>query len=281
MKKFIFLINFILSVSICTFSQTEKDQKLSIRNNSQSSIPSQSRTQTNQEIIQKTTIKREESQSKYNTNYPIFRPSRNFNMWNRWGAPYQYRSFYEFYTYDRWGYKFPVRVYQRDNGIQDTISSKKNKFRFGVNFSTKNEMGGWFTLGKSVYFKGQFNKVVTTDISEYYTNPTVNFYNATTVWNDQQLSDITKGWSLYLGVGREFKNFGVNFSFGVGEEQNNYQFFDEFYILSNNGNYSFKNFVDDYVTFSFGVNHDYKFISINADFDPIRKTFFLGAGLNF
>lgn len=281
MKKFIFLINFVLTVSICAFSQTERDQKLSIRNNSQTSIPSQSRTQTNQEIIQKTTIKQEESQPKYNTIYPIVRPNRNFYRWNRWGAPYQYRGFYEFHAYDKWGYKFPVRIYEKDNGTKDTIPSKKSKFRFGVNFSTKNEVGAWFTLGRAIYFKGELNKVIVTDVSKYYTNPNVNFYNATTVWNDQRLDNITKGWSIYLGLGREFKNFGVNLSLGLGEEQNNYQFFDEFYILSNNGNYSFRNFLDEYVTFSFGINHDYKFLSINADFDPIRRNFFLGAGLNF
>lgn len=281
MKKFIFLTFFTLLVSIFAFSQTEKDQKLSIRNNPQVNTPSPSKTQNNQEIIEKTTIRRTEGQYNHNTIYPIVRTPRSINRWNRWGAPYQYRGFYEFYAFDRWGYRFPVRVYERDNGLKDTVTNKKNKFRFGVNFSTKNEIGGWFTLGRGIYFKGQFNKIIVSDISEFYTNPSVNFYNATNVWNDQRLDDITKGWSVYLGLGREFKNFGVNLSLGVGEEQKNYQFFDELYILSNNGNYSFKNFVDDYVTFSVGMTHDYKFLSINADFDPLRKTFFLGAGFNF
>ncbi len=82
-------------------------------------------------------------------------------------------------------------------------------------------------------------------------------------------------------MGREFKNIGVNLSLGVGRETENYQFFDEYYQLSNNGKYSFKNFVDDYVTVSIGVTHDYKFLSLNAEVDPIRKTFWLGTGFNF
>lgn len=281
MKKFIFSSLFILSVSICAFSQTERDQKTSIRNNSVNINTPQPKYSNNQEIINKTIIRNSDPSPKFLPIYPVIRTPRSFYRWNRWGAPYQYRGFSEFYIYDRWGYQFPVRIYERDNGVRDTIRSKKNKFRFGVNFSPKSEIGGWFTLGRAVYVKGQINKMISKDISEFYTNPNVNFYNASTVWNDKRLEDITKGWSFYLGLGREFKNFGINLSIGVGEEQNYFQFFDEFYILSNNGNYSFKNFIDDYVSFSFGVTHDYKFLSLNADFDPIRKSFYLGAGFNF
>ena len=283
MKKFVFSLIFILTVSIQSFSQTERDQKLGIRNNT--STPSTTsptvRTQSNQEILEKNTIRRTDPGPRNPTIYPPVRTPRSFYRWNRWGAPYDYFGFYEFQTFDRWGYRYPVRVYQRAGGINDTVRSRKNKVRLGVNFSTNNEIGGWFTVGKAVYLKGQFNKIISTDKSQFYDNPNVNFYNASTVWSDQRLNDITKGWSVYLGVGREFKNLGVNLSLGVGQEQENFQFFDEYYILSNNGNYSFKNFVDNYVTTSVGLTHDYKFLSVSADFDPIRKTFWLGAGFNF
>jgi hypothetical protein len=102
-----------------------------------------------------------------------------------------------------------------------------------------------------------------------------------TVWNDKRLENITKGWSVYLGFDRELKYFGFNLSLGIGNEQENFQFYDEFNILSNNGKYSFKNFVDNYVSMSFGLTHDYKFVSISTDVDPIRKIFWLGAGFNF
>ena len=284
MKKFILFTILILTVSISTFSQTERDQKLSIRNNTPSqSFSTQSRT-TSSEIFDKQEIRREQNRPKPQTFIPAppaWGGIGGWNQWYRWGAPYSFNSFYDWDVYDRWGYRRPARIFQLSDGKNDTVVSKKNKVRLGINFSTNNEIGGWLTIGNAVYFRGQFNKIISNDRSEFYNNPSVNFYNATSVWNDQRLDDITKGWSVYLGVGREFKHFGVNISLGLGNEQENYQFFDELNILSNNGNYSFKNFVDNYVSTSIGITHDYKFISINADFDPIRKTFWLGAGFNF
>lgn len=285
MKKFIFFTILILTVSISSFSQTERDLKLSIRSNTQSqSPPSQSRIQST-ELFDKQEIRREQNRPKPPSFVPAPPPTwggiGGWNQWYRWGAPYSFNSFYDWDVYDRWGYRRPARIFQLSDGKTDTVVSKKNKVRLGINFSTNNELGGWFTIGKGVYFKGQFNKIISTDQSEFYDNPNVNFYNASTVWSDQRLEDIVKGWSVYLGVGREFKHFGVNLSLGFGNEQENFQFYDELNILSNNGKYSFKNFVDNYVSTSIGLTHDYKFISITADVDPIRKTFWLGAGFNF
>jgi len=280
MNKFIFFLIFILSVPIFAYSQTEQVQKTAIRTQNQSSSSSTSRISST-EFSQKQEIRRETTQTK---NTPIFTPNptwNSWNRWNRWGAPYYFNNFYSYDYYDRWGYRRPARIYEVNNGKLDTIISKKNKFRFGLNISTNNQVGAWFTLGRSLYFKGSINKIISTDKSEFYNHSDVNFNNANSVWNDKRLDDIIKGWSTYFGFGREFKNFGVNMSVGLGSEQTNYQFFDELNILSNNGNYSFKNFVENYVTVSFGLTHDYKFLSISADFDPIRKTFWLGAGFNF
>jgi hypothetical protein len=281
MKNTIIILFFL---PLLAFSQSERDQKANIRNNTQSqSSNSQAKINSN-EIFQKQDIRRETQNPRQPVRInqqPIYRNPWGYNRWNRWGAPYSYMNFYDWDVYDRWGYRTPARIYQYSNGKTDTIVSKKNKTRLGINFSSNNEVGGWITLGKGVYFKGQFSKIISQDRSEYYTHPDVNFFNASSVWNDQRLEDITKGWSVYLGVGREFKNLGVNLSLGFGKETENYQFFDEYYQLSNNGKYSFKNFVDDYVTLSVGVTHDFKFLSITGDFDPIRKTFWLGTGFNF
>lgn len=281
MKNILAIVFFL---PIIAFSQSEKDQKANIRNNTQSqSTQSSSRINSN-ELIQKNEIRRDVQTSKRPVivNQPIIYDDYwRMNRWNRWGAPYSYMTYYDWDFYDRWGYRTPARIYQYNDGKKDTVVSKKNKTRLGLNFSTDNHLGAWITVGRGVYFKGQFSKILSQDQSEFYNHPDVNFYNANSVWKDQRLQDITKGWSLYLGLGREFKKIGFNLSLGVGRETENYQFFDEFYQLSNNGKYSFKNFVDDYVTMSLGVTHDYKFLSINAEVDPIRKTFWLGTGFNF
>lgn len=285
MKKFILFLGFILLVQFSTFSQTEKDQKLSIRSNSSSQSSSSTSRITSTESFEKQEIRREQHTPKRNTFTPAPPPMwggiGGWNQWYRWGAPYSFDSFYDWDVYDRWGYRRPVRIFQQTNGKRDTVVSKKNKVRLGVNVSTNNELGAWFTVGKSVYFKGQLNKIMSGDQSEFYNHPDVNFYKASTVWNDQRLEDITKGWSVYFGIGREMKYFGVNLSLGIGTQQENFQFYDELNILSNNGKYSFKNFVDNYVSTSVGITHDYKFVSISADFDPFRKAFWFGAGFNF
>lgn len=284
MKNLLFLLIF---TPLFVLAQNEKEQKSNIRNNTQSSTQNSPNRVTNTEIYQKQEIRRETQPPKQTIiirEQPYYGRPWGFNSWdrwNRWGAPYSYVNYYDWDIYDRWGYRKPARIYQLADGKNDTIVSKKNKTRIGFNFTSDNQVGGWITVGKGVYFKGQFSKYINQDKSEYYSHPDVNFYNATNVWKDQRLEDITKGWSMYLGVGREFKNIGVNISLGFGQETENFQFFDEYYQLSSNGKYSFKNFVDDYMTLSFGVTHDYKFLSINGDFDPIRKTFSLGAGFNF
>jgi hypothetical protein len=284
MKNLLFLLIF---TPLFVLAQNEKEQKSNIRNNTQSSTQNSPNRVTNTEIYQKQEIRRETQPPKQTIiirEQPYYGRPWGFNSWdrwNRWGAPYSYVNYYDWDIYDRWGYRKPARIYQLPDGKNDTIVSKKNKTRIGFNFTSDNQVGGWITVGKGVYFKGQFSKYINQDKSEYYSHPDVNFYNATNVWKDQRLEDITKGWSMYLGVGREFKNIGVNISLGFGQETENFQFFDEYYQLSSNGKYSFKNFVDDYMTLSFGVTHDYKFLSINGDFDPIRKTFSLGAGFNF
>lgn len=281
MKNFIFLLVITTLTGFQSFGQTEKDQKLAIKTQTtgSSSRNTQNTTPfTTNELFQKQEIRQESQRPKPTTIYPT---PFGYNSWNRWGAPYYYNTYYDFYNYDRWGYSRPGRIYVKSDGNRDTIINGKKKVRLGINVSTRNELGGWFTIGNSVYFKAEVNKITSNDKSQYYNNPNVNFYNATTSWNDKRLEDITKGWSAYLGVGREFKNFGVNLSLGFGKEIKNYQFFDELFVLSNNGNYSFENYIDNYVTFNIGLTHDYKFLSINTNVDPIRKTIYLGAGFNF
>lgn len=284
MKKTLFLLFFL---PFFGYSQSEQVQKANIRNQPTQPSVNSSRITSLDEIVKKQEIRKESQRPPNNVvvnPHPIYGNNwgwNRWNNWNRWGAPYSYMGFYDWDYFDRWGTRRPARIYQLQSGKLDTVISKKVKTRAGLNFSSDNQIGGWFTVGRSTYFKGQFSKVITKDNSEYYNHPDVNFYNAITVWNDQRLNDITKGWSAYLGVGKEFKNIGVNLSLGLGQEKENYQFFDEYYQLSNNGKYSFKNFIDNYTTLSVGITHDYKFLSLCGDFDPIRKTFWFGAGFNF
>lgn len=290
MKRFLLLV-FLLPMMV--FGQTEKEQKQQIKNGgtTQSSPTRPQPQQSTQEINQKREIRSNSTRNpNFNTppnyNFPPrwnsgFGPVWYSNRWNRWGAPLNYHHYNDFYYSDRWGYRTPARVYYYKNGGQDTIISKQNKVRLGLNLSSNKEIGGWFTVGRDIYFKTSFNRTVSEDKSTFYNHPGVNFYNSTVVFSDKRMEDITKGWSVYFGVGREFKNLGVNMSLGFGQDVENYQFFDEYYELSNNGRYSFRNFVDNYTTLSVGLTKDIKSLSLSTDYDPIRKQFYFGLGFNF
>lgn len=291
MRKILFIL---LVLPMVTLGQTERQQKEVIRSGGstpQVSAPTPRTTETQQ----KTQIVTENNTRNYN-----FGATRNYNSnprnpynsynpyylnkWNRWGAPLQYRTYYDFYMFDRFGYRTPARVYYKIDNSQDTIVSKENKVRVGLNLSNRNKIGGWFTVGRDVYFKASFNKTVYSDQSTFYTNISMDVVRPWVLNNPSQnyrLNDIRDEWSMYLGVGREFKNFGANISLGFGYENEKYQYFDGTYILSNNGRYSFKNFSDDFMCLSVGLTHDYKSWSFSADYDPFRKDMYLGVGFNF
>ena len=58
-------------------------------------------------------------------------------------------------------------------------------------------------------------------------------------WKDVRLNDITKGGTLFVGLGQKFGRTGIFGALGIVTERIRYQYFDETYILANNGNYSF------------------------------------------
>jgi len=267
MKKFILLLIILLITPFLSFSQTESNQK--------SNVKTQSATRST-EIQQKQQI-RVESQRPRNNTTVIYQHVPTWNRWNTWGAPNYFDRFDRFYFYDDFNVRRPARIYYRD-GRKDTVKGKNLGFRFGLQYSTQNEIGGWITIGNKTYFILDFSTVVKNDRSQFYDNITL--YDALG-WNDEQLSNIEEGWSVYLGLGRKFKNTGAHLMFGFGEEQENFQFFDEFYILSNNGKYSFVNFVQDYFSIKLGITQDIKMITIKTDYDPIQKIGTFGLGFNF
>ena len=293
MRQFLLIL---LLLPLYGLSQSETQQKEAFRNNKTTTQPQTQQTRT--ETQQKVQIRTDNTTQNYNSrpteNYnfnprrPIYPYTFNrwdrLNRWNRWGAPIDYSFYNDFYISNRWGYRMPARIYYTKNGKQDTVVSKKSKVRLGLNLSTKNEIGGWFTVGRDVYFKASVNKTFTPDESTFYSNITMDVVQRWVTSNPSQnykLDDLTEGWNVYFGVGKEFKDFGANVSLGLGKETNNFQYFDGTYILSNNGKYSFRNFVENYTTFSVGLTKDIKSLSLSLDFDPIRKDIYFGLGFNF
>lgn len=286
MRKIIIISILFLSGLSNLFSQSERDQKQRIVNQSQNfsnSIPR------SREIEDKSRIINQPRQNYYSIPNPGF---------NSWSNPYYYnpRLFWwdpvwGYNYYDRWwmndiyGYRIPMRTYVYSDGRRDTLKGRPTSMRFGLGYSTQNDVSAWATFGSKSFFIIEYTNMLSNDESVYYSNPEVNFYNAITPpprgWGDKRLEDIKDGWSFYLGVGKRKKNTSGFIMIGFSENIKNYQFFDENYILSNNGKYSFKNYRKNMTTFKFGIIQDYKSWSFKSDFDPIRNVFNFGMGLNF
>lgn len=284
MKK---LFPFFLLVPFLSFSQSERSQKIETRNtgtyrsqpsqpSSQSYSPSRSSIEYSQKQAERSNNRYQPGPSRNNNRYP---PSLMFgNRWNLWGAPmFGFNYWNPGYWYDPFGYRQPARIYYYDNGRADTIRGKATRVSFGIQYSTNKNIGGFVTVGNKGYFIADYSTFFQKDESLYYPDLTK---DKVIPWGDQKLEDLYSGGALYLGAGKRFARTGFHVMVGFGRETKRYQFFDEMFILSNNGKYSILNYTDNFTTIKFGVIHDFKRASIKIDLDPIRKNTSIGLGLN-
>lgn len=201
-----------------------------------------------------------------------------WNRWNRWGAPIGYNFWTPGFYYDPWGYRNPTRIYHYNDNRRDTVRGKATRVSFGVQGSTGGQAGAFLTLGNRGYFIAEYNQIFQRDESLFYPDLTM---DKVLPWNDQKLEDIRKGNIVYLGFGKKISRTGLHASMGFGRAEKRYQFFDELFILSNNGKYSVREFNENFFTVKIGALHDFGRGTLKVDYDPIRKQAFFGAGVNF
>ena len=71
-----------------------------------------------------------------------------WNRWDMWGAPAFGWNFWQpMWYWNDWGYRQPARIYVYDNGRRDTIRGKKPIISFGIQGTTDDQVGGFFTIG--------------------------------------------------------------------------------------------------------------------------------------
>lgn len=200
-----------------------------------------------------------------------------WNRWNRWGAPYFYNDWYPHFYYDTWGYRQPARVYIQEDGRRDTVKGVKPRISLGIQTSTL-ETGAFLTVGRQTYFLAEYQHTFRRDKSTFYSELT---RDVVVPWEDKRLNDIRKGGSLFLGLGQRFGRAGVHGALGLVKERVRYQYFDELFVLSNNGYYSFPSYVDTYLALKVGGLYDFKLATIKADYDFSRDLVSVGVGVNF
>jgi hypothetical protein len=187
-----------------------------------------------------------------------------------WGAPGFGWNFWQPMWYmNDWGYRQPARVYVYDNGKRDTIRGKKPVISFGIQRTTDQQIGGFFTIGNKGYFITEYNASLVRDNSTFFP-----FGNVTQV-DFPLVNDLVQRNSFYIGAGKRIKRTGVHFMVGTVSEDVKWRGKDAL------GYITFPKYLDRFTTMKVGALHDYKNFTIKIDYDPVINNGTFGLGVNF
>lgn len=193
-----------------------------------------------------------------------------WNRWNMWGAPgFGWNYWSPMWYWNDFGYRQPARVYVYDNGKKDTIRGKKPIISFGVQTTTDQQIGGFFTIGNKGYFITEYNSSIVRDNSTFFP-----FGNITQV-DFPLVDDLVQRNSFYIGAGKRIKRTGIHFMVGTISEDVKWRGKDAL------GYITFPKYLDRFTTMKVGAIHDYKNFTIKLDYDPIIKNGTFGLGVNF
>ena len=193
-----------------------------------------------------------------------------WNRWDMWGAPgFGWNFWQPSWYFNNWGYRQPARIYVYDNGKRDTIRGKKPVISFGIQKTTDNQVGGFFTIGNKGYLIMEYNSSVERDNSTFFP------YGNITQIDFPLVNDLVQRNSFYIGAGKRIKRTGIHFMVGTVSEDVKWRGRDDL------GYITFPKYLDRFTTFKIGGLHDYKNFTIKGDYDPIINTGTFGFGVNF
>lgn len=193
-----------------------------------------------------------------------------WNRWDMWGAPgFGWNFWQPAWYFNDWGYRQPARVYVYDNGKRDTIKGKKPVISFGIQRTTDNQVGGFFTIGNKGYLIMEYNSSVERDNSSFFP------YGDITQVDFPLVNDLVQRNSFYIGAGKRIKRTGVHFMIGSVSEDVKWRGRDDL------GYITFPKYLDRFTTMKVGALHDFKNLTIKFDYDPIINSKTFGLGVNF
>lgn len=193
-----------------------------------------------------------------------------WNRWNMWGAPgFGWNFWQPSWYFNDWGYRQPARVYVYNDGKRDTIRGKKPVISFGIQKTTDNQIGGFFTIGNKGYFITEYNASNVRDRSTFFP------YGNITQVDFPMVDDLVQRNSFYIGAGKRIKRTGVHFMIGTVSEDVKWRGKDAL------GYITFPKYLDRFTTMKVGALHDYKNFTIKIDYDPVIKNGTFGLGVNF
>jgi hypothetical protein len=170
------------------------------------------------------------------------------------------------------------RYYQNSPTYTGIPNAPLKPFKGTIGLSKSTRLYGLFAkIGENKFFIWDVMFRPNIDNSEFYSN--INIQNAIQ-WNDERLKDIEKGYRIYVGYGQKMGLISPYISVGFGSRIINYQFIDDFGVLSGGKSYSFPKFGRSFVGFKVGGMVDFNKFVLKLDIDPINPDFSIGAGLN-
>jgi hypothetical protein len=282
MKNLLFLLAFIPTLA---FSQVSSWRQTGGSVPAQTSQSTQTRVQPSIPQQENNVSRwRDESSREFNRPQPT-RPGSNiivrdpwgwnnwgwgWNRWDMWGAPaFGWNYWNQGFYFNDWGYRQPARVYIYDNGKRDTIKGKKPVISFGIQKTSDNQVGGFFTIGNKGYFIMEYNASIERDNSTFFP-----FGNVTQI-DFPLVNDLVQRQSFYIGAGKRIKRTGVHMMIGTVSEDVKWRGKDDL------GYITFPKYLDRFTTIKVGALHDYKNFTLKVDYDPIISNGTFGLGINF
>lgn len=193
-----------------------------------------------------------------------------WNRWDMWGAPaYGWNNWSPMWYQNDWGYRQPARVYIYEDGKRDTVRGKRPVINFGIQLSSSNQVGGFFTIGRKVYFITELNSSFKRDNSTFFP-----FGDITQV-DFPIVNDFVETNSFYIGFGKRIKRTGIHFMIGSMNEVVKWRGKDDLGFIT------FPKYSDRFTTIKVGGLHDYNNFTFKIDYDPIISVGTLGFGVNF
>lgn len=193
----------------------------------------------------------------------------------RYLSPYPYYGTYGWYSmrpyywYDPYGYRVRGYVHIYENGRQDTIKGQSLHTNLGIQFSGRDLLGGYITIGNEGYFIAELLDTKRTPNTTYFPYGRLNQVDFPLI-SDERLMKI-----FYFGGGKMISHkTGYHVEIGFGNEVVNYRGKDQL------GYITFPKYSNNFTTVKFGMIHNYKNLGLKFDFDPVKDIFTWGLGIH-
>ena len=251
MNRFYIIILFLL-VPLTLFSQSEKDEK--IRKRSERNNPTPVYVEPSPVFVP----------SPIQT--PNFYPNNNFySPWNPY-VPYRRRN---------------VSGYYGDNYYGGNPTTINIKGRLGFTFSpnTPSSVGLYGTLGGETFIYLSYEGSSQSEY-EHYDNIT---FEEVMSWEDEQIDTFEEYRSFSVGIGGKlFKSLSQFAGVNLSTKQIDLVFYDEFLVLSSNGEYSITDKVEEDFNLMYGLLYDYEKVTFGSSIYFLGDTRFnVSIGVNF